>query len=252
MDLLELTGIAANLCIIVISTWLVTRYLKLKKYVSMYIMDDIDQIIDNIEELEQGAGPAVEHGAGCNPALQQGAGCNPMVETHKERLIAVAASGNAKLYLGKNITTTEIESLEDKEVLKLYSRYETYIGNVMTKSLKSTICGAYTAIMSSLVPSVSKGKYMLIEGERLSESLIENPVINLALSTYTCKLYHDYGHYLAPLTAGLLTSGHVKATNPPPEPQKEETNQDSNPIEAEPTSTASVPSYRSTIVAPSQ
>ena len=238
MDLLELTGIAANLCIIVISTWLVTRYLKLKKYVSKYMANDIDKIIDSIEELEQGAGPAVEHGVGtalqqgavCNPALQQGAGCNPAVETHKERLIAVAASGNAKLYLGKNITTTEIESLEDKEVLKLYSRYETYIGNVMTKSLKSTICGAYTTILSALVPSVSKGKYMLIEGERLSESLIENPVINLALSTYTCKLYHNYGHYLAPLTAGLLTSGHVKATNPPSEPQKEET----NPIEAEP------------------
>ena len=231
MDLLELTGIAANLCIIVISTWLVTRYLKLKKYVSKYMANDIDKIIDSIEELEQGAGPAVEHGVGtalqqgavCNPALQQGAGCNPAVETHKERLIAVAASGNAKLYLGKNITTTEIESLEDKEVLKLYSRYETYIGNVMTKSLKSTICGAYTTILSALVPSVSKGKYMLIEGERLSESLIENPVINLALSTYTCKLYHNYGHYLAPLTAGLLTSGHVKATNPPSEPQKEET-----------------------------
>ena len=238
MDLLELTGIAANLCIIVISTWLVTRYLKLKKYVSKYMANDIDKIIDSIEELEQGAGPAVEHGVGtalqqgavCNPVLQQGAGCNPAVETHKERLIAVAASGNAKLYLGKNITTTEIESLEDKEVLKLYSRYETYIGNVMTKSLKSTICGAYTTILSALVPSVSKGKYMLIEGERLSESLIENPVINLALSTYTCKLYHNYGHYLAPLTAGLLTSGHVKATNPPSEPQKEET----NPIEAEP------------------
>ena len=87
----------------------------------------------------------------------------------------------------------------------------------MTKSLKSTICGAYTTKLSALVPSVSKGRYMLVEAERLSESLIENPVINLAISTYTCKLYYNYGHYLAPLTAGLMTSGHVKAA-PQPKP----------------------------------
>ena len=72
--------------------------------------------------------------------------------------------------------------MEEKAVLKLYSRYEAYIGNVMTKSLKSAICGAYTTIMGVLVPSVSKGRYALVEGEKLSESLIENPVINLALT----------------------------------------------------------------------
>ena len=60
-------------------------------------------------------------------------------EVHRERLIAVAASGNAKLYLGKNITTSEIENLGEKEVLKLYSRYETYIVNVMTKCNSPTI-----------------------------------------------------------------------------------------------------------------
>ena len=162
---------------------------------------DIDKIIDDIEGLEQTE----------QTPLHQPSALTGQIELYRERLIAVAASGNAKLYLGKNITSSEIENLEDKEVLKLYSRYEIYIGNIMTKSLKSAICGAYTTIMSALVPSISKGKYMLVEGERLSESLIENPVINLALSTYTCKLYHNYGHYLAPLTAGLMTSGHVKA-----------------------------------------
>lgn len=207
MDLLEITGIAANVCIIVISAWLIVKYLKFRKYVNKY-MDDIDKIIDNIEELDAGLHPAPCNMQGESPDAGFGV-------SQRERLIAVAASGNAKLYLGKNITTSEIENLQEKELLKLYSRYETYIGSVMTKSLKSTICGTYTMIMSALVPSVSKGKYMLVEGERLSESLIENPVINLALSTYTCKLYHDWGHYLAPLTAGLMTSGHVKSAPPP-------------------------------------
>ena len=215
MDLLELTGIAANLCIITVSAWLVVNYLrvrsvtrKVKNYLNMYM--DIDKILDNIEELE------VAQPADNEPAIQP-CGAEPLTGC-RERLIAVAASGNAKQYLGKNITTSEIESLEGKELMRLYSRYEAYIGSVMTKSLKSAICGAYTTIVGLLVPSVSKGRYMLVEGERLSESLIENPVINLALSTYTCNLYHNYGHYLAPLTAGLLTSGHVKEAPPPPSP----------------------------------
>ena len=202
MNLFEITSFVANICIIAGFAWLIAKYLKIKKYAHRYM--DIDKILDDIESLDHGE-PTNESVIFPDVQGQQG-----QLQAYKERLIAVAASGNAKLYLGKNITTSDIENLEDKEVMKLYSRYETYIGSVMTKSLKSAICGAYTTLMSVLVPSVSKGRYILIEGERLSESLIENPVINLTLSTYTCKLYHNYGHYLAPLTAGLLTSGHVK------------------------------------------
>ena len=160
--------------------------------------DDIDRILDNIEKLEQPSNEALE----ASPTVE--------VSPIRERLIAVAASGNAQQYLGKHITTSKIENLEEKEVRKLYSRYEAYIGGEMTKSMKSAICKTYTTLMGVLIPSASKGKYMLDEGERLSEKLIENPVVNLALSTYTCNLYHSYGHYLAPLTATLLTSGHIK------------------------------------------
>lgn len=192
MNLFEITGFIANIHIIVISTWLIVKYLSIKIYMNKYM--DIDKLLDNLEELEQ---PTVEEQVD--------------LQGHRERLIGVAASGNSKLYLGKNISVSEIEALDDKELLKLYSRYEVYIGSVMTKSLKSTICCAYTTLVSTLVPSISRGKCILVEADKLSESLIENPVINLALSTYTCKLYHDYGHLLAPLTAGLLTSGHIKS-----------------------------------------
>ena len=208
MNLFEITSFVANICIIAGFAWLIAKYLKIKKYAHRYM--DIDKMLDDIESLDQESGGEPTNESAIFPPTVDAQGQQGQLQAYRERLIAVAASGNAKLYLGKNITTSDIENLEDKEVMKLYSRYETYIGSVMTKSLKSAICGAYTTLMSVLVPSVSKGRYILVEGERLSESLIENPVINLTLSTYTCKLYHNYGHYLAPLTAGLLTSGHVK------------------------------------------
>ena len=114
---------------------------------------DIDKLIENIEKLEQPK-PLEEN-----------------TDHHRERLIGVVASGNAKLYLGKNITESEIENLKNEELLKLYSRYEIYIGGVMTKSLKHTICSAYTTLVGVMVPSVSKGKYFLVETEKLKTSL---------------------------------------------------------------------------------
>jgi hypothetical protein len=220
VGLCEITSIVANVCIILISAWLTVKYLGVKKCVNRYM--DIDKLLDNIEEdleletVDVGLYPTTHsNNSGGNTTPAGARWLTPSVE--RDRLIAVAAGGNAKLYLGKHITTSQIEKMDDKEVLKLYSRYEVYIGSVMTKSLKTTICGVYTTLMGLLVPSVSKGKYILIEGERLSESLTENPVINLALSTFTCGLYHEYGHYLAPLTAGLLTSAHVEVNPNIPE-----------------------------------
>ena len=119
MDLLELTSILANLCIIGVSAWLVVKYLKVmsvtrkvKNYLNMYM--DIDKIIGDIEKLEVGE-PAANEPAiqpyGAEPSALTGCGAEP--QAYRDRLIAVAASGNAKLYLGKNITTSEIENLEN-------------------------------------------------------------------------------------------------------------------------------------------
>ena len=37
----------------------------------------------------------------------------------------------------------------------------------------------------------------------------EGPFIDLALSSLTCKLYHEYGHLLAPIEAAIITSSHL-------------------------------------------
>jgi hypothetical protein len=51
--------------------------------------------------------------------------------------------------------------------------------------------------------------------------ILENPVINLALSTYLSKLYHKYGHYLEPLNATLLTSNYIVPLDRPLTRQEE-------------------------------
>ena len=51
----------------------------------------------------------------------------------------------------------------------------------------------------------------------MTSSLSEGPFIDLALSSLTCKLYHEYGHLLAPIEAAIITSSHLTpATKPLP------------------------------------
>ena len=40
------------------------------------------------------------------------------------------------------------------------------------------------------------------------ETLSERP-IRQPLSSLTCKLYHEYGHLLAPIDAAIITSSHL-------------------------------------------
>ena len=44
--------------------------------------------------------------------------------------------------------------------------------------------------------------------QSLTSHLSEGPFIDLALSSLTCKLYHEYGHLLAPIEAAI-TSSHL-------------------------------------------
>ena len=49
----------------------------------------------------------------------------------------------------------------------------------------------------------------------LTTNLSEGPFIDLALSSLTCKLYHEYGHLLAPIEAAIITSSHLSAATKP-------------------------------------
>ena len=42
----------------------------------------------------------------------------------------------------------------------------------------------------------------------LSEDLQSDPFLNSALQRFSCELYYRFGSFLAPLSAGLITSRH--------------------------------------------
>ena len=44
--------------------------------------------------------------------------------------------------------------------------------------------------------------------EALSEDLENDPFLNSALQRATCELYYRFSSFLAPLSVGIITSGH--------------------------------------------
>ena len=134
-------------------------------------------------------------------------------EQLRERLIGVAEAGKSREYLGKTITSTEIDRLDQKSLTRLYGRYEAHMGGIVTRSMKKHFVTAYVNLVGLFLPK----NLAITDRDALEESLNEGPFIDLALNKWTCGLYHRFGHMLAPLEAVLLTSNGVKKVDFPPE-----------------------------------
>ena len=155
-------------------------------------MTEINQLIDEVMTPEV---------TGESTAL-----VNNETENLRERLIGVAVAGKSREYLGKSITSNEIASLDQKELRKLYARYESHMGGVVTKTMKKHFVTAYTNLVGLFLPK----NLPIVDRDGLEESLNEGPFIELGLSKWMCGLYHRFGHLLAPVEAVLLTSNHLK------------------------------------------
>ena len=48
----------------------------------------------------------------------------------------------------------------------------------------------------------------ITDQDALSKDLANNPFLNSALQRATCELHYRFGSFLAPLSAGIITSRH--------------------------------------------
>ena len=207
-ELCQITSILSNVCIILGVSWLAIKYFQFKK-----ILYNIKMATDQIDQLLQDAvqDATLANFTAANITANITADISADTSKEKEKLILVVASGKSKQFLGKLMTTADIETLSDEDVQKLYARYEATLGGLITKQLKYHMCYAYSRVIQSICPTLNC-KIEDIGG--LTTSLGDGPFIDLALSSYTCKLYHDYGHLLAPIEAAIITSGYLSKATP--------------------------------------
>ena len=83
---------------------------------------------------------------------------------------------------------------------KLFSVYEAKLLGQMVKSLAKLIIRMYS-IGACAVLGISNQ-------DTLMEDLESELFLNSALERFTCWLYYRFSSFLAPLSIGLITSGH--------------------------------------------
>ena len=125
---------------------------------------------------------------------------SPQSNTKLQKLLECVLTGNSKLYLGKVYTEEQLKKLSEEEVEKLLNNYEAKLSVQMVKSLGKSIINMY--LMGACAALGISNQ------DALSEDLENDPFLNSALQRFTCELYYRFGLFLAPLSAGIITSRH--------------------------------------------
>ena len=124
----------------------------------------------------------------------------PQSDTKHQKLLECILTRNSKLYLGKVYTEEQLAKLSEEEVEKLFNNYGAKLSGQMVKLLGKSIIDMYSMGACSALGITNQ--------EALSEDLENDPFLNSALQRFTCELYYRFGSFLAPLSAGIITSRH--------------------------------------------
>ena len=69
------------------------------------------------------------------PASSPAAAPGPDIPAHREQLAILVSTGKCKEAIGVNLTHDQGKRLDDKDVIRHYKRYETFVGTKTTETL---------------------------------------------------------------------------------------------------------------------
>ena len=130
----------------------------------------------------------------------------PDIPALREQLAILVSTGKCKEAIGVNLTHEQVRRLEEKDVIKHYKRYETYVGAKTTETLIESFLSFSTKALSLLV--------WLKDTEALKNELKNDYIITKELSNLSGNLALRCGHLLAVANVFLITAKHVDFSEP--------------------------------------
>ena len=118
-----------------------------------------------------------------------------------EQLAILVSTGKCKEAIGVNLTHEQVRRLEDKDVMRHYKRYETYVGAKTTETLIESFLSFSTKALSLVV--------WLKDADALQNELKNDYIITKELSNISGNLALRCGRLLAVANAFLITAKHV-------------------------------------------
>ena len=130
----------------------------------------------------------------------------PDIPALREQLAIFVSTGKCKEAIGVNLTHEQVRRLEDKDVMRHYKRYETYVGAKTTETLIESCLSFSTKAISLVV--------RLKDTEALQNELKNDYIITKELSNLSGNLALRCGRMLALANAFLITAKHVDFSEP--------------------------------------
>ena len=124
----------------------------------------------------------------------------PDIPALREQLAILVSTGKCKEAIGVSFTDEQVRRLEDKDVMRHYKRYETYVSAKTTETLIESFLSFSTKALSLVVK--------LKDTEALQNEL-KNDYITKELSNISGNLALRCSRLLAVANAFLITAKHV-------------------------------------------
>ena len=138
------------------------------------------------------------------PASSPAAVPGPDIPADREQLAILVSTGKCKAAIGVNLTHDQVKRLDDKDVIRHYKRYETYVGAKTTE----TLIDSFLSISTKALGCVIKIK----DVDALQNELKNDYIITKEMSTLSGGLALRCGRLLAVANAFLITAKHIDFT----------------------------------------
>ena len=125
----------------------------------------------------------------------------PDIPANREKLANLVCNGNCKETIGVNLTHEQVKRLEDKDVMKYYKRYETYVGANTSKTMIDNFLCLATKALGNVVE--------IDDMEALRNEIKNDFIIKNELSDLYGNIALRFGRLLTVVNAFLITAKHV-------------------------------------------
>ena len=125
----------------------------------------------------------------------------PDIPALREQLAILVCTGKCKEAIGASFSQDQVKRLGDKEVLKYYKRYETYIGSKTTESLIENFLSLSIKVVGQVVK--------IDNADALKAELKNDFCINKELSQFFGGLTLRFGKALVVANSLMYTLNHV-------------------------------------------
>jgi len=119
----------------------------------------------------------------------------------REQLAVLVCTGRCKEGIGKSLSQEQVRGLDEKEVINLHKRYETYVGSKTTESL-----------IDNFLSLAIKGGGMVVKivgTDALKNELKGDFIIKKEMCQFFGRLALRFGSALAVANAVAITAKHV-------------------------------------------